>query len=240
MLWWSQAEGDTAQCTLIQPAGQPALKYGTPESCWPCPAWRTAQLWRNGTACMNSWHQSGSHASLGQISNPLEVGGGGICIAHSACKQSPGARNAQTPLCQRCCYFARHTCAVLRLGATSWHPYLCLCPLHPNALTADTLTMGHRLCMEHLPLRATQPPPTSHSPSNVRADLGVSGHSSAEEGVRATGGVAAGKDHSQHDNGQRQGQSQQDQAEGGPAATGHGSVAQGKEEKTGGPVDGWR
>lgn len=89
-----------------------------------------------------------------------------------------------------------------------------------------TLTTSYRVSRRGQPLRTTQLPPTSYSPSNVRADLGVSSDCSAAKGLGATAGVAAREDHGWHNNGQGQPQPQQDHAGRDPAALGHGSEAQ--------------
>lgn len=89
--------------------------------------------------------------------------------------------------------------------------------------------------------KVTQLPPTSQSPSNIRADLRVSSNSSVCKGLGATAGLVSREDHSQHNDSQCQPQPQQDQADQGPAVPGHGSVAQ--EEREGWwadrGTDGW-
>ena len=77
------------------------------------------------------------------------------------------------------------------------------------------------------PPRATQQPPTSYSPPNVRADLGVSGNRSMGKGLGPTAGMAAREDHSGHNDGQGQPQPQQDHADRGLVALGHDSEAPG-------------
>ena len=71
--------------------------------------------------------------------------------------------------------------------------------------------------------RPTQLPPTSYSPPNVRASFGVRSDCSVGKGLGAAVDAVPRNDHGGHDDGQRQPQCQQDQADRGPAALGHGS-----------------
>lgn len=92
------------------------------------------------------------------------------------------------------------------------------------------LATGHEVSRRGQLLRATQLPPTSYSPSNIRADLGVSCHRSVGKGPGAAGGMVSREDHSGHDDGQGQTQPQEQHADCGPTALCHGSAARGSRE----------
>lgn len=81
--------------------------------------------------------------------------------------------------------------------------------------------------------RATRLSPTSYSPSNVRADLGVRSNRSVGKSLGAAGVVVAREDHGRHNNGQDQPQPQQHHADCGPPARGHGSAAQWERGRSG-------
>lgn len=93
---------------------------------------------------------------------------------------------------------------------------------HTHVSSPHSRRWSHSLWEGPAP-RPTQLPPTSYSPPNVRACFGVRSDCGVGKGLGAAVDAVPRDDHGGHDDGQRQHQRQQDQADRGPAALGHGS-----------------
>ena len=93
---------------------------------------------------------------------------------------------------------------------------------HTHVSSPHSRRWSHSLWEGPAP-RPTQLPPTSYSPPNVRAGFGVRSDCGVGKGLGAAVDAVPRDNHGGHDDGQRQHQRQQDQADRGPAALGHGS-----------------
>lgn len=213
---------------------RPVLTHGAPKSPQPCPrrrpivgewAWQTLQ----GAALV-------IEVNLGQTSDTVAVPSVGFL--------RPGTRNRLTyrlssaytvivpkPTSVPCAHLPPALCKGPG-AAPCWNPN----SLGPQVLTCPhmrllhTLAIGDKVSRKGQLLRATQLPPTSYSPSNVRADLGVSSNCSMGKGLGAAGGMVSREDHSGHNDGQGQPQPQKHHTDCGPTALCHGSTAPGRGE----------